>query len=108
MESLQQPPQIALTDIGACAGQNLHHHRLGHRDRAVLGDQLGESDIDRASGGPVEFDPGGSVDQDHAPDRRSMSAGSASRAWAPRMARASSRLIGARRRIHLVSSLLVS
>lgn len=69
VKSLQQSAEVALAGVGACASEYLHDHRLGHRDRTVVGDQLGESDIDGASGGTVELDPGRGVRQDHAPGR---------------------------------------
>jgi len=69
-------------------GEDLHHHWFGHRDSTVVGDELGESDIDGASGGPVELDPGRGVGQDYAMGRGSVSAGMSSSAWAPRIARA--------------------
>jgi len=50
-------------------------------------DELGESDIDGASGRPVELDPGRGVGQDYAMGRGSVSAGMSSSAWAPRIAR---------------------
>ncbi len=94
VKPLQQPAQVALAGVGACAGENLHHHRLGHRERPIFGDELGESDINRASGGSVELDPGRGVGQDHAPGCNTGSAGMSSSAWAPRMASASSRVMG--------------
>ena len=50
--------------------------------------------IDGAAGGPVELDPGGRVDEDHVVWAASVSEGMSPMAWAPRIARASSRLIG--------------
>lgn len=50
-ESPQEAAQVSFAGIGACAGEKLRDHRFGHRDRTIVDDQLGESDIDCASGG---------------------------------------------------------
>jgi endonuclease/exonuclease/phosphatase family protein len=66
MESQQKAAQVRLPGIAARAGQDVHDHRLGDGDRAAGGNQFCEAEIDRASGGPVVFDPGRGVREDHA------------------------------------------
>ena len=60
----------------------------------IVGDEGAQAGIDGAAGGPVELHPGGRVDEDHATCAAAVSAGMSPMAWAPLIARASSRLIG--------------
>ena len=84
----------------ACArpGQHVQHDRFGDRQHVPIPvpvrDQRGQPLVDRTACGPVIFDPGGGVGQDHAVPRAAMSSGTASIACVPRMARASVRVIG--------------
>jgi len=97
IEPQQQPAQVALARVGACPGENLHDHRLGHSEPALAVDvrnQIRQSLVDRTTGRPVVLDPGGRVREDHRLVRGSTSDGVSPMACAPRMASASSRVIG--------------
>src|SRR5207248_3883467 len=73
---------------------HLHDDRLGDRDGAGGFDQLREALVDRALGGSVVLDPRRGVGQDHAAARGGASAGASEMARAPRIASASSRVMG--------------
>ena len=93
-ESQQQTAQVGLAGVAAGPGEHLHNHWFSDGDRPVGRDELAEAPVGGAPGGPVVFDPGRGVGQDHAAPWGRASAGISAIAWAPRMARASSRVIG--------------
>ena len=66
VEPQQKTAQISLAGIAACPGEHFHDHRLGDGDRAIGRDEFREAPVGRAPGGPVVFDPGRGVCQDHA------------------------------------------
>src|SRR5215469_122560 len=94
MEPEQKTAKINLPCVAARPGQDLHDDGLSDGDRAFGRDQLGQAKIGRAPGGPVVFDPGGRVGEDHAASGGRVSPGGSPMACAPRIANASSRVIG--------------
>ncbi len=92
-ESKQESAQIGFTIVGPGAGDDLHDHRLRHSQWAVPSDQVRQPLIDLATGRSVVFHPGGSVRQNHEGGGL-LSAGTFPMACAPRMASASSRVMG--------------
>src|SRR5664280_407471 len=80
--------------VGARPGKDLHDHRFGHRQRSALDDQIGQTPIYSATGGSVVLDPRGGVGEDHVAGVGATSDGVSPMAFAPRMAKASSRVIG--------------
>lgn len=93
-ESEKQAAEVGFALVAAGPGDHLHHHWLGYRNVVVAGDELSETSIDRARGCPVVLHPGRGVDEDHAALVGATSFGIWSMACAPRIANASSRLIG--------------
>src|SRR5262249_29931794 len=74
--------------------QSFHPPRLGNGQGAIRRDQLREPPIHSAPGRPIIFDPGRCVGEDQASPLAETSAGGSSIARTPRIASASSRLIG--------------
>src|SRR5579875_1798065 len=93
MKPQQQAPQIGFTVVAASTRDDLHDHGFGNGERTFVSDEFRETSIDRAVRCPVVFHPGRRIGKDHelgGPE----SAGTLSIARMPRMARASSRVIG--------------
>jgi hypothetical protein len=92
-ESEQKATQIGFTIVGSGPSDHFHDHGCGHSQWAFGRDQVGQALIDSATRRSVVFHPGGGVGQDHE-DGGLLSAGTFPMACAPRMARASSRVMG--------------
>lgn len=90
----EQTPQLGYTSVAASPGDDFHDHGLGHGDRAVRRDQLCEALVRLAPGRAVVFDPRGGVSQNHAASDGKTSSGISAIARAPRIAIASSLVIG--------------
>lgn len=107
----QQSAQRRLALVGTSARGNLGNDRLCHGELAISGDEFGESLIDRAAGGPIELHPGGRVGKDHAAvSGGGRSAGTSPMEFDPRIASASSSVIGSAaslRRARSTTSVLV-
>lgn len=65
IEAQEEPAQRSLPLVVPGAGHDLHQHRLGDGQRALVTDQLGQPEVDGAAGGSVEFDPSRRVRKDH-------------------------------------------
>ncbi len=89
----QEAAKVGLTLVGASTRGHLHEDGIGHGQGAVGGDQRSHTTVDRAPGRTVELHPRGRVRQDHA-TLGPVSAGIRPMARTPRMAKASSRVIG--------------
>ncbi len=93
MEAQEEPTEASLTLIVTRPSHDLHKHRLGDGERALVTDQLRQPMVDGTPGRPVVLDPRGRVGQDH-PGAGVASSGTSAMALAPRMASASSRVMG--------------
>jgi hypothetical protein len=94
IEAPQEASDVLLAFVISRAGSQLHDHRLSNAEGLAGGDDLGQSAVDVTTRGSIELDPRRRVSEDHAASAGPLSAGSASRAWAPLIASASSRDIG--------------
>lgn len=107
----EKSPQCCFPFIGASAGGDLGNDGLCDSELAVGRNEFGKSAVDRTSGGPVIFDPGRRVGEDHAAaPRGGWSAGTSPIEFEPRIASASSRVIGSAaslRRARSTTSVLV-
>ncbi len=92
--SQQEPPQGDGPRLVSGTGQHLHDDRLGHREAAVTRDQVRDSTVEATARGSIGLHPCRGVRQDHVASCSAASAGAAAIACAPRMASASSRVIG--------------
>lgn len=93
IEAQEEPTQGSFAVIVTSAGQDLHEDRLGDRQRPLSADQLRQPLVDGTARRPVVFDPSRCVGEDHSPGGVS-SGGTSPMAFTPRMAKASSRVIG--------------
>lgn len=91
---MQEPAQIELVAFVASTCGDFHHDGLGHRQRPILGDQIGDTPVDIAARRTVELHPRRGIDEDHASSDGGRSSGTEPMACAPRIASASSRDIG--------------
>jgi len=94
VEAHEQTTQVTFPLIAARAGDHLHDHGFRHRNSVVAGDELREAFVDRAASRPVVLHPRRGVDEDHGASAGVTSLGIWSIACAPRIANASSRVIG--------------
>lgn len=93
-EAQKKPTEVPFILVGPGPSQHLHNDRVGDDEWTILSDQVGEAYVDRTAGGPVVFDPRRGVGEDHQLPVGVVSSGISPMAWAPRMANASSRLMG--------------
>ncbi len=63
---MQKPAQIELVAFVASTCGDFHHDGLGHRQRPILGDQIGDTPVDIAARRTVELHPRRGIDEDHA------------------------------------------
>lgn len=89
----QESTQVHLTLVSPTPSNDFHHYRLGHGQVPVTTDQLLKTADLPDSRGAVVLHPCGGVCQDH-DEEGPASEGIPSMACAPRIARASSRVIG--------------
>jgi hypothetical protein len=94
MESQQQPTEVALATFVARANENLHDDGFGDRDCSVTCNEFAQPLIGGTFGRSVVLHPSGGIREDHGTVRGGASATVSPMACAPRMARASSRVIG--------------
>jgi len=93
VEAQEEPTQSSSALIVTGAGHDLHQHRLGDRERSLITDELRQPLVDGTARCPVVFNPSRCVGEDHYAGGVS-SGGTSPMAFAPRMAKASSRVIG--------------
>ena len=91
---LQQSPELAFALSASSAYDHFHDHGFSHCNLALVRNEFGEALIDRTPGRPVVLHPSGGIDEDHCATPGPTSSGISPIAWAPRIARASSRVIG--------------
>ena len=53
LETQEEPAEVPLSSIGPSPGQHLHDDGVGDGERTIFGDQVGESNINRAASRPV-------------------------------------------------------
>ena len=93
VKTLQKTAKFMFAFIGASPGRYLHNDGFRHGDHFVLVNQIQETQVNRVAARPIKFDPRRGVNKYHG---RSMktSSGTSPIECEPRMARASSRVIG--------------
>ena len=93
-EATKQSTEVLLAGSATRPGDDLHDDGLGDGDVVFGSDEPSETLVDRAFCCPIELHPRRGVDQDHPRFAGAVSSGTSSSAPAPRMASASSRVIG--------------
>ena len=93
IEAQEEPTEGSFPLLVTRPRHDLHEHRLGDGQRAIVMDQLGKSLVDGAACRPVVFDPSRGVGEDHSAAGAS-SRGTSPMALTPRIAKASSRVMG--------------
>ena len=94
LEAQKKPTEVGFTLIGPGPSQDFHDDRIGNGEGTIVGDKAREAEVDRAAGGPVVLHPRRGIGEDHQLPVSVLSSGISPKARAPRMANASSRLMG--------------